>query len=244
MRKIVILLLLTLALALPVFLSPKSVSATWFLPMDDYYKRQTVKGFGENIDENFYKGKESLFPYNRFYGFHTAIDLEVFPDEIEKKVPVYAVSSGMITYIGTLSGYGGVILEKLDDESTTVLYGHVKIKDVPFQTGDRVGVYQDPVILTYLGDQFSPETSKERKHLHIGIYRGTDLYFTGHERTRAQLDKKWYDPNVFLKAKGAMDPKPEPSPTISVDGKSGITDKDNGFFGLLVNFLKRWLHIR
>ncbi len=192
--------------------SPAHMQATWYFPMKRYYERQSLKGFGDFIDDNFYKGKEKLFPYNRFYGYHSAIDLEVFPDEIDKKVPVYAVTSGTIVYIGMLPGYGGVILLRPDNEKCTVLYGHVKIKGLSFKVGDHIGTEAGPVVLTYLGEQFSSETSKERKHLHFGIHKGMDLYFRGHESSLRRVNQKWYNPNYFLKEKQAVEPKPATTP--------------------------------
>lgn len=226
------------------FFYPKIIYAQWYYPTDKYYKRQTVKGFAEFIDDNFYLGKEKLFPYNRFYGYHAAVDLEVFSDEIDKKIPVYAVTSGTITYIGVLSGYGGVILEELDNENYTVLYGHVKIKSLSIKVGDHITVESDPIILTYLGDQFSSETSKERKHLHFGIYKGTDFYFKGHEGALAQLEKKWLDPNRFLQEKDALDPVPEHIPTISVKNTNDNSEEKKSFFYLLLSFIRRLINLQ
>ncbi len=59
-------------------LLPINIYAAWYYPMDHYDQRQTVKRFGQHIDDNFYTGKEALFPYNRFYGYHAAVDLEIF----------------------------------------------------------------------------------------------------------------------------------------------------------------------
>jgi len=193
------------------FFIPVVFATSWFYPMDQIDKRQTVKGFGQYVDNNFYKGKESLFPYNRFYGFHTGVDLEALPSEQkdEIKVPVFAVSNGTIAYIGNLQGYGGVILEKLGSENLTALYGHVKT-DTNYKTGDHVNARET---LTYLGNGFSSETSLERKHLHFGIYKGSDLYFHGHEQTLEQLNQRWIDPIKFLKEKGAVSPITEKSPT-------------------------------
>jgi murein DD-endopeptidase MepM/ murein hydrolase activator NlpD len=121
------------------FLLPGGILAqAYYYPMDRYFERQGVKGFGQQIDNNFYQGKESLFPFNRFYGYHTGIDLEISKGEEDKKVPVYAIAQGNIVYIGNLSGYGGVILERIEGENETVLYGHVKITNLPIKTGDQV----------------------------------------------------------------------------------------------------------
>ncbi len=178
---------------------------TWYFPMDKYFDRQSVKGFGQFIDDNFYKGKESLFPFNRFYGYHTGVDLDTSSSEKNQKSPVFSIYSGTITHIGDLSGYGGVILEKLDGENATALYGHVKISNLPVKVGDHI-TSDKPFILTYLGDEFSSETSGERKHLHFGIHKGSDLYFHGHERDLTTLNSQWYNPNDFLKQKNAKDP--------------------------------------
>lgn len=212
--------------------------------MDTYSERQTVKGFGQYIDDNFYTGKEALFPNNRFYGYHAAVDLEIFPNELDAKVPAYAISSGTITYIGSLSGYGGVILEKLDNENNTALYGHVKITNLPYKIGDHINTDSNPVILTYLGDQFSAETSKERKHLHFGIYKGTDLYFAGHEPTLAQLNKRWLDPSIFLKGKNAVSPVVPPTPTVPASTIPVSSNEPTNFFSMLLTFIKQLLHLR
>jgi hypothetical protein len=225
-------------------LFPKNIYAAWYYPMENYDQRQTVKGFGQYIDDNFYKGKEALFPYNRFYGYHAAVDLEIFPNELDTKVPAYAISSGTITYVGTLSGYGGVILEKLDNENNTALYGHVKIKSLPFKVGDHVNTDSGPVILTYLGDEFSAETSKERKHLHFGIYKGTDLYFVGHEPTLVQLEKRWFNPSTFLKEKNAVSPAPTPAPTISITNTSVSPSETKNFFSILLSFIRQLFHLQ
>lgn len=201
------------------FAMSKTVFAnTWYFPMDKYYERQTVKAFGDFIDDNFYKGKETLFPYNRFYGYHAAVDLETFPHEKKPDTPVYAVYSGTITYIGTLSGYGGVILEKLDGQNVTALYGHVRISSTPYKVDDHITPGGKPVFLVNLGNEFSTETSGERKHLHFAVHKGTDLYFHGHEPSLAVLNAQWYNPNDYLKEKGAISPNttsPTPSSTVS-----------------------------
>jgi murein DD-endopeptidase MepM/ murein hydrolase activator NlpD len=220
---------------------PKNSEATWYYPMDKYDERQTVKGFGDFIDDSFYKGKEALFPYNRFYGYHAAVDLEVFPDEITIQVPVYAAFSGTITYIGTLAGYGGIILEKLDNQNNTALYGHVKIDNLLFKVGDHLDTDNNPMRLAYLGDQFSAQTSKERKHLHFGIYKGTDLYFAGHEPSLARLEIRWLNPTTFLKEKKAVNPVLQPSPTLSVKNIVPPTGEKKNFLSLILNLFKQLL---
>lgn len=222
-----------------ILLIPVVFAASWFYPMDQIDKRQTVKGFGQYIDNdnNFYKGKESLFPYNRFYGFHTGVDLEALPSEQkdEIKVPVFAVSNGTIVYIGNLEGYGGVILEKFDSENLsagrqdlTALYGHVKT-NTAYKVGDHINARD---ILTYLGNAFSNETSLERKHLHFGIYKGSDLYFHGHEQTLEQLNQRWIDPLKFLKEKGADELRAE-----RTDKRGMIKGEPRSLWGFFRDFI-------
>lgn len=198
----------------------------WYYPMDAYEARASLKGFGQLIDDAFYEGKEELFPFNRFYGYHAGVDLEVSQDELQASVPVYAVTSGTISYIGSLAGYGGVILLRLDGEDATALYGHVKIAELPYRVGDQVSAGG---VLTYLGDAFSAETSRERKHLHFGISRGTERYFRGHEANRTRLLAQWEDPIAYLSQRGAVAPRTaasvvtttlplENSPRISYNG--------------------------
>lgn len=220
-----ILVILSICFILLIF-SSDAYAKQWFYPMDDYFERQQVKGFGQNIDDQFYQSKEKLFPFNRFYGFHAGIDLEVFEDENDKLIPVYAVGSGTISYIGTLSGYGGVILLKLDDQNHTALYGHVKITKLKFRVGDKVTAGQ---ILTFLGDAFSHETSKERKHLHFAIYKGGDLYFRGHEYSLDTLYSKWEDPNNYLKSAS-----PTPTPTLST---KTVEKSQNILYAIFKKFL-------
>lgn len=224
-----------------VFFFPENIYAAWYYPMDKYDERRIVKGFGDYIDDNFYKGKEALFPYIRFYGYHAAVDLEVFPDEITTQVPVYAAFSGTITYIGTLAGYGGVILEKLDNQNNTALYGHVKIDNLLFKVGDHLDTDNNPVRLTYLGDQFSVQTSKERKHLHFGIYKGTDLYFAGHESSSSRLNTRWLNPTTFLKENNAISPVLQLSPTQVVKNITPVSGEQKSFLSILFDLLKQLL---
>lgn len=221
--------------------SKNAFASTWYFPMDRYGQRQTVKGFGEFINDDFYKGKEDLFPFNRFYGYHAGVDLETFTNEKDKKVPVYAIYSGTITYIGALSGYGGVILQKLDNENITALYGHVKIKPLSFKVGDHITVVGNPVVLAFLGDEFSQETSKERKHLHFAIYKGIDLYFRGHENTISQLKTKWHDPTLFLKEKSAQNPSTAPLLKSSIEQTEKLVEKNNNLLYIIFTWVKKLL---
>ncbi len=195
-------------------ITPHVVNAQeWYYPMTQYDKRLTVKDFGLLVNDQFYQGKEQLFPFNRFYGYHAGVDLETLPGESEQKVPIYAVKKGRIIYVGSLEGYGGVILQSLEGESLTALYGHVKITNLPYKVGGEI---LSGKVVTYLGDEFSSETSRERKHLHFAIYKGKDLYFRGHESRLEKLNNRWINPNVYLKEKEALMPAQSPSASPSI----------------------------
>lgn len=213
----------------------KAFAQDWYYPMDRYYERIYIKDFGTFINDDFYKGKEKLFPFNRFYGYHAAVDLEALEEEKAKDVPVYAVSTGIITYIGQLDGYGGIILQKLDEENRTALYGHVKISNLSFSVGD--GVKKAGQRLTYLGDAFSKETSGERKHLHFGLYKGIGLYFKGHESSEKALREKWENPSLYLKERNAKDPNP-PQPAPHQTASKSDTIKE-GLLQRILKFLKK-----
>lgn len=180
--------------------------------MEEIDKRATLKDFGILANDAFYKGREDLFP-TKFYGYHAGQDLESFSNEKTDStlIPFYAVADGTIIYAGKLSGYGGVILEKLSDNNHVALYGHVKIS-TSIEVGSKVSAGQ---LISYLGNNFSSETSGERKHLHFAIHKGTNLYFHGHEESLNILKDKWEDPILFLGDNRAISPgqKTVPTPT-------------------------------
>lgn len=224
-----------------------AAKAQWFLPMSLYDERQTIKNFGQLINRDFYKGKEKLFPFNRFYGYHAGVDLEVLDSEKNKAVPVYAVHTGKIVYVGTLGGYGGVILQDLDSSNHTALYGHVKIKNALRFLNKTAEAGE---IITYLGDEFSAETAKERKHLHFAIYKGLNLYFKGHEKRISDLQRLWENPTIFLALKGVVDPGEAVVTPIEIDAQPLADSKltkipsDEGLFFKVSEWLKTLFRIK
>lgn len=219
-----IVLLLFLGINIPVS------AQNWYYPTDYYFERQGLKGFGQLIDDDFYKGKEARFPFNKFYGYHAAVDLEYLSQEEKKDIPVYAITNGAIKYIGELDGYGGVILQDIGDDKTA-LYGHVKTDNLPYNVGQEIRAGQ---VVTYFGDEFSRETSKERKHLHFGIYKGTNLYFKGHEISQDALERRWENPTIYLKEKGAIEPNSQQEKASKkVEAKSNTEQKLNSWDTLI-----------
>lgn len=171
-----------------------------YFPVEDYNERLTVKKFGQNIDANFYRGKEAFFP-TKFFGLHAADDLEIFLGEEDEDVPVYAVAGGTVSFMGSVIGYGGVILISIGGENLTVLYGHIGLRDTEVKTGATVKPGQ---LIAYLGKGFSSETSGERKHLHFALQKSKNQYFRGHEPSQASLNKNWINPQNFLRSQKAI----------------------------------------
>jgi murein DD-endopeptidase MepM/ murein hydrolase activator NlpD len=219
-----------------------SAASNWYYPIGQFTTRQSLKSFGQYIDKNFYVGKESVSP-NQFIGYHAAVDLEVFPDELNQQVPVYAVGAGKIVYAAPVSGYGGLILLQLSGTGDTALYGHIKLTNFPFKVGQAVSA---GTRLTYLGEAFSNETGGERKHLHFGIYKGTDLYFRGYEPTQSALTSRWLNPTDFLNAHSAVDSvSPTVAPTPVINSVSPLSSQPALFtrvFASLLHFFRNLFH--
>jgi len=176
-------------------------AADWYYPIQGFESRSHYKTFNQYWSKASYRGREQLFP-TQYIGYHTALDLEINPGEENQDVPVYAVTDGKITFAGPVTGYGGVILLDMANDSHTALYGHIRLSSLKVKTGDSVKAGQE---LAVLGKGFSSETGGERKHLHFGIYNGKGQYFRGYESNETAIQSKWVDPAAYLKDKGATE---------------------------------------
>ncbi len=176
------------------------------LPIDGFFARQKLIGFGTDVTERFRADHRDLLPaataqYPKFYGYHAAVDVEYSsPADANKPVPVRAVADGTVVYKGSVAGYGGLMIIRHErPESVTSLYGHVRLSDAPVKVGDAVTAGQT---IAYLGQGFSADTSGERKHLHFGIHKGPSIDLQGYEQSMATLNTGWYDPDSWLHAHG------------------------------------------
>lgn len=131
----------------------------------------------------------------RFAGYHTGLDFEIFPDELNKDVVVIAACDGNVIYNGTADGYGGVVVQQcqLNGETVTVLYGHLRSSSVDkgkklYSSGERIGL---------LGDDHSQETSDTRKHLHLHIHKGARVELRGYVSDPNQLSE-YIDPKTVM----------------------------------------------
>lgn len=163
------------------------------LPVDRAAERVTKKPFGIYVTP-----KNSPVQPERFAGYHTGTDFEIFPGEEDLDVTVFALKDGKVLYKQWVNGYGGVLIQSatIDNNPVTILYGHLNIGSIDKKIGDnlaegeRIGV---------LGKGYSQETGGERKHLHLAVYRGKNINLRGYVSDRRQLNS-WMNPMDVLSA--------------------------------------------
>jgi hypothetical protein len=154
-------------------------------------ERVTKKPFGMYITR-----VTSPVQPERFSGYHTGVDFEIFPEEQESDVAISAICSGPLVSERSASGYGGVLVQTcvMDGEPITVVYGHMRLSSVAATVGATVEV---GAFLGNLGTAFSAQTDGERKHLHLGIHRGTTVSMLGYVQSKAHLSD-WIDPCTLI----------------------------------------------
>ncbi len=146
--------------------------------------RITKKSFGMYITPE----KSPVSP-EKFSGFHTGVDFEA-PEDGD--VSVRAACSGEIVYKQTVSGYGGVLIQRCDvaRELVTALYGHIRLSSVTKKVGDSLTAGEEFAVL---GKRFSSETDGERPHLHFGIHKGSAVELKGYVSSEPAL-QHWIKP--------------------------------------------------
>ncbi len=160
-------------------------------PIDRASQRITKKLFGTYVTP-----QSSPVSPEKFTGYHTGLDFEILPGEENSDVTIKAICSGPLLQKRSATGYGGVAVQKctINNQAVTVVYGHLRLSSVTaktgatLNTGDKIGV---------LGTGYSTETSGERKHLHLGIHKGTTINIAGYVSTQSALSA-WLDPKVVL----------------------------------------------
>lgn len=167
-------------------LQPQTVN-----PLPSALSRITKKPFGILINP-----KTSPVQPERFAGYHNAVDLETTLEEQNVEVSVKALCDGKLLSARTASGYGGVAVQncELDGQAVTVVYGHINLKSVTAKVGDQLKAGD---FLANLGKGFSNQTDGERKHLHLGIHKGTGVNILGYVQNKNQLSD-WIDPKMYL----------------------------------------------
>lgn len=163
----------------------------WQAPLDRPKERVTKKPFGLYITP-----RNSPVEPERFSGYHTGVDFEIFSEELSADVPVRAVCSGKLKLKKYAAGYGGVVVEQclLDNEPITVIYGHLKLSSVSAQVEDDIKIGDT---IGILGAAYSAETDGERKHLHLGFHRGSAVDIKGYVANSSTLSQ-WLDPCLYV----------------------------------------------
>ena len=150
-------------------------------PIGDALRRMTTKPFGLYVTP-----QDSPISPERFAGYHTGTDFEIFDTEQAVDVAVFAICSGPLRQKSVSSGYGGVLVQSctLDGRPVTVIYGHVRLASVTASIGQELEAGKR---IAVLGDEYSGDTDGERKHLHLGIHLGTAVNIRSYVPTRDAL---------------------------------------------------------
>lgn len=175
--------------------SSSSIAISW--PLERSEERKKLLTFGLYVTPD--PENNPISPPERFTGYHSGLDIEILPGEETIPVPVRTICTGPIRYADIVEGYGGVIIQncEINEESMSVLYGHI------YPNSFRVEVTESPVetgtVIAELSPKYSPESGLTRKHLHLGIHRGTDhLEFRGYVDDPKDL-AGFIDPATVLK---------------------------------------------
>lgn len=159
------------------------------IPLDNAPARITKKPFGIKVSPD-----NSPVKPEKFSGFHTGTDFEIFESEKEEDVQVRAICDGEIIQKTSISGYGGVIIQKCQHENSPVLilYGHILLDSSTQEKEIKKGDF-----LTLLSPANSPQSGYERKHLHLGIIKGEKIDYRGYVKMEKELSE-WIDSEIIL----------------------------------------------
>lgn len=171
---------------------PPSPAANLNWPLSDALSRVTKKPFGIYITP-----KNSPVSPERFTGWHTGADFEIFPGEESKDLQVLAICRGQLLVKEFGRGYGGMAIQScnINNQPITIVYGHLKLESIGPKIGDELLAGS---VIGILGRGYTSETDYERKHLHLGIHQGPKVDTRGYVATEAEL-KNWIDPLLVLK---------------------------------------------
>ena len=161
------------------------------LPLSGDLSRVTQKPFGIYITP-----ATSPVQPEKFTGYHTGIDFETTIIEQKIDTEISSVCTGKVRFRSWVKGYGGVLIQEctLNGETVTVLYGHLNIDSITLRSGDAL---MKGTLIGILGKGESTETDGERKHLHLGVHRGSVLDFRGYVSSEAQLNQ-WINPSLLF----------------------------------------------
>lgn len=156
------------------------------VPIDQARDRVTKKPFGLFVEP----GNSPVDP-EKFRGYHTAVDYEIFPGEESAAIVARAICDGKLLQKRTATGYGGVVVQEctINNQAVTVVYGHLQLSSIEKKIGESFVKGED---IGVLGKAFSAEAGGERKHLHLGIHKGTSVDIRGYVQNQSELGN-WID---------------------------------------------------
>lgn len=164
----------------------------WSDPLSEAGSRVTKKPFALYVDP-----ENSPVSPERFSGWHTGVDIEIIgAEELNKEIPVAAICGGPLLAKRVASGYGGAAVQECwrGDQLVSVLYGHLDYQSIRAESGDFLWPGQ---VLGFLGADQSAETDGQRKHLHLGIHKGTAIDWRGYVSKESELSD-WLNPCSFI----------------------------------------------
>jgi uncharacterized protein len=149
--------------------------------------RITKKPFGMHITR-----ESSPVQPERFSGFHTGTDFELFENEEASDLYVSAICTGKIREKAWIPGYGGLLIQDcmIDEKPMTVLYGHLSLASIGKEADD---VLMKEEIIGHPGEAYSNDTDGERAHLHLAIHKGGERELRGYVQTKEELNT-WMNP--------------------------------------------------
>jgi len=168
-----------------------STRLSW--PLERGASRLTPLHFGLFVTPD--PAMNPIDPPERFSGYHVGTDFEITSDEKDAEVPVFAICTGEVAYSGFAEGYGGLIAQHctIDSSLVVVLYGHLNVDSLPHIKDTLTAGKQ----IALLGAAKSRDTDDNRKHLHLGIQKGSDLVYLGYVQTEDEL-KEFIDAKKIL----------------------------------------------
>lgn len=160
-------------------------------PLTRSSERVTKKPFGIYID----RATSPVQP-ERFVGYHTGTDFEVFPDEAVTEVVVVAICAGEVMAKRMASGYGGLLVTRctIDGQRVTAIYGHLLLSSISVKVGEKIATGERVGVLGAAG---SRDTDGERKHLHLSIHLGDAVNILGYAANEKDLSR-WLNPCLFV----------------------------------------------
>ncbi len=181
--------------------STDTAPANYYFPISFYTSRRLLRTFGTYVTSQDVQTVPCGAP---FTGYHTGDDLEVTSDEISRPVSVYSIAAGRVLKVGSVSGYGGllIIAYNLNNQPVTAYFGHINLATVAVTVGETVKPGEK---LAELGAACSAQTGGERKHLHFALHKGPKIDERGYVSNRMELSN-WLNPLEALKNLGAKSP--------------------------------------